>query len=83
MLEMTAVAVVHSVSRRFHIVVRALVAIAFILTVPISAKADLPGIVDFVVLRVLFTDFPMGSRFTGPEVQTNVNSIVQLWGNAS
>jgi hypothetical protein len=83
MLEMTAVAVVHSPSRRFHTVIRALIAIAFILIAPTSAKADLPSVVNFVVLRVLFTDFPMGSRFTGPQVQTNFNSIVQLWGNTS
>lgn len=37
--------------------------------------------VNFVVLRVTFSDFPAGSRFTTAQTQTNFNNIATLWGN--
>jgi hypothetical protein len=43
--------------------------------------AQLAGPVNFVVLRVTFSDFPSGSRFTTTQTQTNFNDIATLWGN--
>ena len=45
------------------------------------ANAQLSGAVNFVVLRVSFSDFPSGSRFTTAQTQTNFSNIATLWGN--
>jgi hypothetical protein len=41
------------------------------------------GGVNFVVLRVTFSDFGNGTRFTTAQTQANFNSIAQLWGTDS
>ena len=45
-----------------------------------SASANLTGPVNFVVLRVRFSDFPAGTRFTTAQTIANFNNIAQLWG---
>jgi hypothetical protein len=40
----------------------------------------LSGTVNFVVLRVSFSDFASGARFTSAQTQTNFNNIATLWG---
>jgi hypothetical protein len=64
----------------------ALVAISLMLIGSASATAALPSVVNLVVLRVSFPDttvFPAGTRFNPTEIQTNFNSIAQLWSNTS
>lgn len=41
----------------------------------------LSGTVNFVVLRVSFSDFASGARFTSAQTQTNFDNIATLWGN--
>jgi hypothetical protein len=57
-----------------------LFAAALIIVVPLRAEAQLSGPVNFVVLRVTFSDFGTNTRFTTAQVQTNFNNIAQLWG---
>jgi len=45
------------------------------------AHAGLSGTVNFVVLRVSFSDFPSGSRFTAAQTQTNFDDVGHLWGD--
>ena len=41
------------------------------------------GTVNFVVLRVTFSDFGANTRFTTAQTQTNFDSVAQLWGTDS
>jgi hypothetical protein len=62
---------------------RALVAIALMLIGSASAKADVPRVVNLVILRVSFPDFPLGGRFGDAETKTLFDNIAQLWSNTS
>src|SRR5271165_3865389 len=55
--------------------------VAFALIAGATRAQALSGAVNFVVLRVTFSDFPSGSRFTTAQTQTNFNDIATLWGN--
>jgi hypothetical protein len=46
-------------------------------------QGQLSGNVDFVVLKVTFSDFGTGTRFTMPQTQTDFNDIATLWGSES
>ena len=64
---------------------RKLLAFALVFTLAFLGRATpvraLSGTVNFVVLRVSFSDFPSGARFTAAQTQTNFNNIATLWGN--
>ncbi len=53
---------------------------AFLLLGAAPASA-LSGTANFVVLRVTFSDFGTGTRFTTASAQANFNNIAKLWGN--
>jgi hypothetical protein len=55
--------------------------IGCLLLLSIRAEAQLSGTVNFVVLRVTFSDFGTGTRFTTAQAQANFNKIATLWGN--
>jgi hypothetical protein len=60
-----------------------LFAAALIIVVPLRAEAQLSGPVNYVVLRVTFSDFGTNTRFTTAQAQTNFNNIAKLWGTES
>jgi hypothetical protein len=59
-----------------------LLALASVFVLAGSGRA-ITGSVTFVVLKVTFSDFPAGSRFTAAQTQTNFNSVAQLWNESS
>ena len=59
----------------------ALIAVCLIPLCPATATAQLSGTVNFVVLRVTFSDFGTGTRFTAAQTTTNFNNIATLWGS--
>lgn len=48
-----------------------------------TATAQLSGTINFVVLRVTFSDFGTGTRFTSAQTTANFNNIATLWGTQS
>lgn len=56
------------------------VALSFLL---VGSGHAITGSVNFVVLRVTFSDFGTNTRFTTAQTQTNFNSISQLWNESS
>src|SRR5258708_3671746 len=61
----------------------ALIALCLIALYPATATAQLSGTVNFVVLRVTFSDFGTGTRFTAAQTTANFNNIATLWGAES
>jgi hypothetical protein len=45
-----------------------------------SNATAVTGNLQFVVLRVTFSDFGTGTRFTTAQTQSHFNSVAQLWG---
>jgi hypothetical protein len=60
----------------------ALLATVLVLLIPARVFA-LSGTVNFVVLRVTFSDFGTGTRFTTAQAQANFDNIAKLWGKES
>jgi hypothetical protein len=54
--------------------------ICLISTTP-RADAQLSGNVNFVVLKVTFSDFGTATRFTEAQTQTDFGNVATLWGN--
>lgn len=53
-------------------------------TIALAGDAGaITGGVNLVVLRVTFSDFGTGTRFTTAQIQNNFNSVAQLWGTDS
>ncbi len=50
---------------------------------PWRVHAQLPSTVNFVVLRVTFSDFGTTTRFTTAQTQTDFGNIATLWGTQS
>jgi hypothetical protein len=61
-----------------------LLILAVVISVVLTGSGRaITGGVNFVVIRVSFSDFPAGSRFTAAQTQTRFNSIAQLWNESS
>ena len=59
---------------------KAFFGIAFLLLIPLQARADLSGPQKTLMLRVYFSDVTSATRFTAIDVQNFADDLNTLWG---